>query len=69
MKDLDLELLMIGIASLCKVEAEKVRDDDEHGETKRTALNEVAGRMLYRAHELAPGTYIGDEPDEEQTAH
>lgn len=66
LKDVDVELLMIGVASLCKVEAEKVTNEDECAEVKRSALNEIAGRMLHRAHELAPGTYR-EVPDDDDT--
>ena len=62
--EIDVELIMIALASLCRVEAEKIKEDDENADVKVEALKEISGRMLYRAHELAPGTYIGDDRDE-----
>ncbi len=64
LQDIDVELILIGLASLCRVEAEKIKDADPQADVKRQALKEVSGRMLYRAHELAPGTYIGDERED-----
>lgn len=61
LQGIDVELIMISLAALCRIESEKITDDEDHADVKREALKEISTRMLYRAHELAPGTYKGDE--------